>query len=125
MQIQPKQHAGPQDQHEPCPLEANEATKTGMVSFELFTKSNEKTPLDPEYERPSLLELMAKLRPEVTEEAEDAAKEIVSLSVEEYIKGSVCTIIERIFIFSCEEAALEVLTKVSRSKQILFFVMHL
>ena len=93
MQIQPKQHAGPQDQHEPRPLEANEAIKTGMVSFELFTKSNEKTPLDPEYERPSLLELMAKLRPEVTEEA---AKEIVSLSVEEYIKGSVCTIIENL-----------------------------
>ena len=69
---------------------------------------------------------MAKLRPEVTEEVEDAAKEIVSvsLSVEEYIKGSVCTIIERIFIFSCEEAALEVLTKVSRSEKILFFVMH-
>ena len=52
--------------------------------------------MDPEYERPSLLELMAKLRPEVTEEAEDAAKEIVSLSVEEYIKGSVCTIIENL-----------------------------
>ena len=79
-----------------------------MVSFELVTKSNEKTPLDPEYERPSLLELMAKLRPEVTEEAKDAAKEIVSLSVEVYIKGSVCTIIERMSIFSCEEAALEV-----------------
>ena len=52
--------------------------------------------MDPEYERPSLLQLMVKLRPEVTEDAEDAAKEIVSLSVEEYIKGSVYTIIENL-----------------------------
>ena len=64
-----------------------------MVSFELFTKSKMKIP-------PWILSMRgpacSKLRPEVTEEVEDAAKEIVSLSVEEYIKGSVCTIIENL-----------------------------
>ena len=42
-----------------------------------------------------------------------------------YLYCSVMFVCHEKYIFSCEEAALDVLTEVSRSKQILLIVMHL